>query len=42
MKLVLQISSGVILGNLVTLAIVASLVPYVKVERKIVNSFFRV
>ena len=41
MKIIFKIGAGVLLGNLVTLAIVASLVPYVKVERNIVNSFFK-
>lgn len=40
MKLVLQISTGVVIGNLVTIAIAASLMPYFKFERRLINPFF--
>ena len=40
MKLVLQISTGVVIGNLVTIAIAVCLMPHFKFERRLVNPFF--
>jgi hypothetical protein len=39
--LVLQISTGVLIGNLLTAAIVVAISPYVKVERQFVTTFFK-
>ena len=39
--LVLQISTGVLIGNLLTAAIVVAISPYVKMERQFVTTFFK-
>jgi hypothetical protein len=38
--LILKVTTGVFLGNVLTLCLVIVLEPYVKVERRIVTSFF--
>ena len=39
-KHIFTIGTGVLLGNLVTLAFVAALTPYIKIERRVVSRFF--
>lgn len=38
---ILKVSTGVFLGNVLTLCLLVALEPYVKVERKVVTSFFK-
>jgi len=39
--LVLQVTTGVLIGNLLTAAIIVAISPYVKVERQFVTTFFK-
>ena len=37
----LQVTTGVLVGNLLTAAIIVAISPYVKVERQFVTTFFK-
>lgn len=37
---VLKVTAGVFLGNILTLCVLVALEPYVKVERRVITSFF--
>ena len=39
-RIILKVTTGVFLGNLLTLCVLVALEPFVKVERRIVTSFF--
>lgn len=39
-RTILKVTTGVFLGNILTLCLLVALEPYVKVERRIVSSFF--
>ena len=41
MNSVIKIAGGVFLGNLLTLCLLIAIEPYVKVERKVITSFFK-
>ena len=41
MNSVIKIASGVFLGNILTLCLLIALEPYVKVERKVITTFFK-
>jgi len=38
---VLKITTGVFLGNILTLCLLVALEPYVKVERRVITTFFK-
>jgi len=38
---VLKVTAGVFLGNILTLCVLVALEPYVKVERRVITSFFK-
>jgi len=38
--LILKVTTGVFLGNVLTLCLVIALEPYIKVERRVVTTFF--
>lgn len=38
---ILKVTAGVFLGNVLTLCLLVALEPYVKVERRVVTSFFK-
>jgi hypothetical protein len=38
---ILKVTTGVFLGNILTLCLLVALEPYVKVERRVVTSFFK-
>ena len=38
---VLKVTAGVFLGNILTLCLLVALEPYIKVERRVVTSFFK-
>ena len=35
-----KIAGGVFVGNLITLAVVAAIIPHIKVERRIITTLF--
>jgi len=37
---ILKVTAGVFLGNILTLCVLVALEPFVKVERRVVTSFF--
>ena len=37
---ILKITTGVFLGNILTLCVIVALEPYVKVERRVITNFF--
>ena len=39
--IILKVTTGVFLGNILTLCLLVALEPYVKVERRVVTSFFK-
>ena len=38
---ILKVTVGVFLGNLLTICLLLAIEPYVKVERKVITSFFK-
>jgi hypothetical protein len=38
---ILKVTTGVFLGNVLTLCLLVALEPYVKVERRVITSFFK-
>ena len=38
---ILKVTTGVFLGNILTLCLLVALEPYVKVERRVITSFFK-
>ena len=38
---ILKITAGVFLGNILTLCLLVAVEPYVKVERRVITSFFK-
>ena len=38
---ILKVTAGVFLGNILTLCVLVALEPYVKVERRVITSFFK-
>jgi hypothetical protein len=37
---IVKLSAGVVLGNLISFAVILAVSPYIKVERRIVTRFF--
>jgi len=40
MKTFLKVTGGVFVGNIITLAVVAVLLPHIKIERRIISTIF--
>ena len=41
MHIIAKVTTGVFLGNVLTLCLLVALEPYVKVERRVITSFFK-
>jgi len=41
MYIIAKVTTGVFLGNILTLCLLVALEPYVKVERRVITSFFK-
>lgn len=41
MNIIAKVTTGVFLGNILTLCLLVALEPYVKVERRVITSFFK-
>ena len=41
MYIIAKVTTGVFLGNVLTLCLLVALEPYVKVERRVITSFFK-
>lgn len=38
---IIKVTAGVFLGNVLTLCLIVAIEPYVKVERRLITSFFK-